>query len=203
MGCGSCGPGGNAIIQQKQAMGLLPKERTVQNTGNTNIKMVFIGEAAGTRTYTVNGVAYRAGNNATAKYVLARPQDVDKLIATGMFDIVVQPKIDAPAPVSTPTPAVVVPVQSKELDTWEGASSSFDADIQAAKSVKSEKDQPQSESYNKPLETAPMPSTLKEIKAALSTATMEDLFDWMATERGADKPRTTVVTAIQAELDRR
>ena len=145
----------------------------------------------------VKGTPYRAGNNPTNRIIVVKPEHVQKLMETGSFRLVNPPvrEVIVPAPaqkVEAPKPEVI-----KKAD------STFAQDIKAAKEIKEEKEaetQKEKTSYNKPIEARPMPGTLREIKAAFPTATMEDLLEWQTIEKRSDKPRKGVLVALEEEI---
>lgn len=96
-GCGSCGGGGDAILEAKQRMGIiLNANATYEDTlpppdaDNPSVRMEFIGDHVGAITYQgMNSQRkYRAGNNPHDRFVNVHPDDVKRLVETGLFRVV-------------------------------------------------------------------------------------------------------------------
>ena len=61
------------------------------------VRMAFTGTQAGSMFWTVDGVQYRGGNNATDKYADVDKEHVKTLEATGVWKKVEQPKAEGKA----------------------------------------------------------------------------------------------------------
>ncbi len=92
---GSCCGGSSAaeiLLQAKRYLqGGDEKMDTKQDENLPFVRMEFIGESVGARTFTVNGRSYRGGRNPLNRYIDARLEDVEKLLSMGLWGRVPQP----------------------------------------------------------------------------------------------------------------
>jgi hypothetical protein len=116
MGCGC----GKPVADARQAA-----QAAILGGGVPNLEMrqgmrvlQYIGPGQGSQTFRVNGRSYRAGNNATNRYLSTahtlHPDDVPALLALGVFAEVAPPPAfaEAPDPVEPVADATLVPAQS-------------------------------------------------------------------------------------------
>jgi glycosyltransferase involved in cell wall biosynthesis len=96
-GCGSCGGGGEAIIAAKERMGIILNPNQTYDDPlpppddeNPMTRMEFIGDHVGAITYQgLNAQRkYRAGNNPHDRFLNVHPDDVRRLVETGLFRVV-------------------------------------------------------------------------------------------------------------------
>ena len=127
MGCG-CGGGATAARQAAQAAvlgGGVP-----QWTGDDTMRVLrYTGAGQGSQTFRVNGRSYRAGNNATNRYLSTshtlHEEDVADLLALGVFEEV------APPPAFAVAPEPVAPVADAGLVVASGEDEEVTLDLEA------------------------------------------------------------------------
>jgi hypothetical protein len=203
MPCGSCPGNSQAIIRAKQSFGNLPSDRAVA-TPNADTRMEFVGDTTGTRSFNANGRVYRAGNNTTYRFInveKAHAEDVATLLATGMFRVVARPttvQVQAqPQPQAHPQPAPVKIVETRPQPQPQPAPAAI-AELEP-EPVEQPVEQPIEEVH----QPAPPPATMRLLRAALPTATYEELLSWSYDERLKESPRSSFIEEIQREIDKR
>ncbi len=88
---GCCGNGGNAILEAKRALNLIPRETiTVADLPN-EVRLEFTGNFAGPIGFTVNGRTYYGATDELYRFINAPKEDVDKLVASGKWRIIMPP----------------------------------------------------------------------------------------------------------------
>lgn len=109
-GCGSCGDGGSAIIQARQAFGGMSAPEPIDiPIDATVVRMEFIGTNFGAVTFYGQRTrqTYRGGLDPMYKYINADPQDVEHLENTGQWKAI--SPMPQPQPVPTPVAEIINP----------------------------------------------------------------------------------------------
>ena len=109
-GCGSCGDGGSAIIQARQAFGGMSMPESIDiPVDATVVRMEFIGTNFGAVTFYGQKTrqTYRGGLDPMHKYINADPQDVEHLELTGQWKAI--SPMPKPQPAPTPIAEIISP----------------------------------------------------------------------------------------------
>jgi glycosyltransferase involved in cell wall biosynthesis len=85
MACG-CGKNANALKAAQAAIDGVPGMLAAQAQSD-KVTLQFIGEETGTLTYMVNGRRYQAANNPFDRFIQAPPEDVQRLLSFGKFQV--------------------------------------------------------------------------------------------------------------------
>jgi glycosyltransferase involved in cell wall biosynthesis len=103
-----CGNGGNAILDAKRALGLIPRETVTTAELPNEVRLEYTGAFMGAVGYTVNGRTYYGAKDDIHRYINAPREDVDKLVATRQWRVIMPPsmsgQIQAPEPMQQPAP---------------------------------------------------------------------------------------------------
>ena len=87
-----CGQGGEAILDAKRAIGLIPREAPVLVELPNEVRLEYIGPFMGTITFDVNGRQYRgAKGDRINQFINAPREDVEKLTATRQWRVITPP----------------------------------------------------------------------------------------------------------------
>lgn len=117
-GCGSCGDNGRAIIQAKQAMGVLLAPDIPEPTPHENVvRMEYIGANVGAITFHgyISRTVYRGGLDPSVKYINADPRDVEHLTLTGSWKAIApMPK---PAPPRIPVADILADAANRSRES--------------------------------------------------------------------------------------
>ena len=106
-----CGGNGNAIIDAKRAIGLLPRETiTVADLPN-EVRLEFTGQWMGPVAFQANGRTYYGAKDDLHRFINAPREDVEKLVSTGKWKVV-QPPAEARVRDVQPEP---MPVQENPV----------------------------------------------------------------------------------------
>lgn len=118
-----CGGQAKALLDAKRVVSgartLSPQAATsaaVPRGGDNMIRMQFTGTRAGAVTYHGhNGRMYKGGNTPLHRFANVHPDDVERLLSTGVWELVAAPQPVAPAPaipVQIPAPAEEAAVEA-------------------------------------------------------------------------------------------
>lgn len=89
---GCCGNGGEAILDAKRALGLIPRENAIPAAELPNeVRMEFLGPQMGPIGFNINGRTYYGANDGLHRFINAPREDADKLAATGKWRIILPP----------------------------------------------------------------------------------------------------------------
>jgi hypothetical protein len=107
---GCCGGNGDALLKIKQSLGEGEQVQALTIAGDLpdgQARMEFVGDQIGAVTYFgSDGRQYRGGNNPHDRYANIHRDDVDRLLSTGKWKLVVRPR---PQPAPTPVATIVTP----------------------------------------------------------------------------------------------
>lgn len=99
---GCCGNAGNAILEAKRAIGELPRE-TVKIVDLPNeVRLQFVGVWMGPVGFTVNGRTYYGAQDKLHEFINAPREDVEKLVASGKWKVLLSPQETSLQPASRP-----------------------------------------------------------------------------------------------------
>ena len=88
---GCCGNGGNAILDAKRALNLIPRETITMADLPNEVRLEFTGNFAGPVGFVVNGRTYYGATDELYRFINAPKEDVDKLGASGKWRIIMPP----------------------------------------------------------------------------------------------------------------
>lgn len=118
---GCCGGNGSAVINAKKMLGLLPPDPKEIERTDGQVMMQSIGTRIGSVTYNNphTGHGYSIGNNDDDRYFLAKKEDVNWLIGTGVTQraVIAQPVIVQPIPDNAPVDNFLVDSPSPSSET--------------------------------------------------------------------------------------
>lgn len=107
---GCCGGNGDALLQAKRAIGEAEQVQSLTLAADLPdgvARMEFVGEQLGAVTFHGGGGRqYRGGNNSFERYANVHRDDVDRLVSTGKWRLVVRPR---PTPAPTPIEEIMAP----------------------------------------------------------------------------------------------
>ena len=106
---GCCGNGGNAILEAKRAIGLLPRETITTADLPNEVRLEFTGAWLGPVAFQANGRTYYGAKDDLHRFVNAPREDVDKLVSTGKWRVILPPDGTRVRP--EPEPAIPQPAQ--------------------------------------------------------------------------------------------
>jgi hypothetical protein len=99
-----CGGGGEAILDAKRALGLIPREATNINELPNEVRLEFTGVWLGPVGFNVNGRTYYGAQDDLHRFINAPREDVDSLVATGKWRVL------RAGPVSQVIPEMAAPI---------------------------------------------------------------------------------------------
>lgn len=88
---GCCGNGGNAILDAKRALGMIPRETITVAELPNEVRLEFTGSWLGPVGFQVNGRTYYGAQDEIHKFINAPREDVEKLVATGKWRVILPP----------------------------------------------------------------------------------------------------------------
>ena len=101
-----CGNAGETILEAKRAIGLLPRTTQAITELPNEVRLEFTGAFMGPVGYQVNGRTYYGARDDLHRFINAPREDVDKLVSTGKWRIILPPMESSIRPEMEPVPAV-------------------------------------------------------------------------------------------------
>ena len=86
-----CGQGGEAILDAKRAIGLIPREAPVLVELPNEVRLEFIGAFLGPVAFQVNGRTYYGAKDDINRFINCPREDVEKLVATRKWKVITPP----------------------------------------------------------------------------------------------------------------
>lgn len=113
---GCCGGNGDALLSAKRALGEAEQVQSLTAAADLPdgmARMQFVGDQVGAITFFgSSGREYRGGNNSIERYANVAAGDVERLLSTGKWRLVIRPK---PVPAPVPVAEVLTPAAAPEL----------------------------------------------------------------------------------------
>lgn len=86
-----CGNGGNAILDAKRALGMIPRDTITTAELPNEVRLEYTGRFAGAVGFTVNGRTYYGATDELHRFINAPREDVEKLVSAGQWRIIMPP----------------------------------------------------------------------------------------------------------------
>jgi glycosyltransferase involved in cell wall biosynthesis len=88
---GCCGSAGNAILEAKRAIGLIPRDTTTIADLPNEVRLEFTGNTMGPAVWRVNGRDYHGAADGIHRFINAPREDVEGLTRSGKWRIIPPP----------------------------------------------------------------------------------------------------------------